>query len=272
MKKSACLLSIIAILSLSVLAAYSEKAPQFILPDASGKAFDLKQQNGKVVLLSFWASYCKPCIAEMPLLENLWGTYRDSGLMVAGISIDTKHSQAKAREIARQQKVNYPVLYDAGQKAMELYRVGGVPASFLMDKRGNIRYSFEGFTPKTKSELVDKIKLLLAELKEPPAIYFAGFECKGKAAGLKDQADSLALAAIPDRYKKITFATGSPAEADYCLTGSMVQMGKITGIDLALKSGLKDDQPLAQLAATCQPGEMSGKIQEMIKEITENIK
>jgi len=267
--KKPCILLIITILSLT---AYSEKAPHFVLPDAGGKAFDLKQQNGKVVLLSFWASYCKPCIAEMPLLDNLWVTYSDSGLMVVGISIDTKHSQAKAKEITRQQKVNYPMLYDAGQKAMELYRVGGVPAFFLIDKRGNIRFRFEGFTPKTKSELVDKIKLLLAELKEPPAIYFAGFECKGKAAGLKARMDSLALAAIPDGYKKITFATGSPAEADYYLTGSLVQMRDVCGMEMALKTDSGDERPLAQLTITCQPEEAPLRVKDLVNSIISNIK
>ncbi|MDP2807791.1 MAG: TlpA disulfide reductase family protein [bacterium] len=247
-------------------------APDFILPEADGNTFALNRQKGKVVLLSFWASYCKPCIAEMPLLENLWATYRDSGLAVAGISIDTKRSQAKAKEIAVKQRVSYPILYDLGQKAMTLYKVKDVPATFLIDKRGNIRYHCEGFTEKTKEELIDKIKLLLAELKAPPVIYFAGIECKGKAAGLKQQADSLLLAGIPEKYKKITFETGSPGEADYCLSGAMVQMGQVIGIDLALKSNLKDEKPLAQVAATGQVAEALDKLKGLVNEILSNIK
>ncbi|MBI4726519.1 TlpA family protein disulfide reductase [candidate division TA06 bacterium] len=212
MKKLIFTLSIMVI---TALPARTEPAPEFTLPDASGQAFALSRQKGKIVLLSFWAGYCKPCLAEMPMLENLRKTYGDSGLMVAGICIDTKRSQAKAREIAVKQRVSYPILYDLGQKAMMLYKVGPLPSTFLIDKRGNIRYHFEGFTEKTKAELAQKIKLLLAELKAPPVVYFTGIECKGKAAGLKGQADSVALASIPEKYKKLTFDNGSPAEADY---------------------------------------------------------
>lgn len=270
----------VLILLALVVSCIAGEAPDFVLPLTANSRGDpparpyykLSDQRGKVVLLSFWASWCKPCQEEMPFLQNLWQTYKDSDLVVVGIAIDNKKTQKKAEQIAGQKGITYPIVYDVGQKVIGLYKAQGVPATFLIDKRGNIRYNSAGFTKKSEEVLKAKITELLAELKAKPVIFYGGVECKGKAGGLKAVTDSVLLNCLnkDGRFKIIYFETGSPVEADYLLEGNIIQMGQIVGIDLALKSA-SGKEVIGQISETCAPNEVLAKMSEMVGKILAKI-
>jgi len=85
-----------------------ERVPDFSLPDTSGHTVALRQFQGKVILLDFWATWCSPCKKEMPGYEGLYRRYKSRGLAVVGIALDS--SPAKVRRFAKKYRITYPLL------------------------------------------------------------------------------------------------------------------------------------------------------------------
>jgi len=116
----------------------------FPRPAAGLAALDLDAQpvvlddyEGQVLLLDFWATWCKPCVEIMPKLQELQDTYGGRGLHVLGISIDEKAD--RVREFAEKRNVEYRIAVDdADQPTWAAYGVKAVPTSFLIDRTGNI--------------------------------------------------------------------------------------------------------------------------------------
>jgi peroxiredoxin len=113
-------------------------APQFTLKDLNGKTVRLSGYKGKVVLLNFWATWCAPCRAEMPDLVKLQREYETRGLQVVGVTYPD-YSRRAVQKIARQLKVNYPIVFSSRELAAK-YNVGEVlPATIIIDQEGKIR-------------------------------------------------------------------------------------------------------------------------------------
>ncbi|HWP43612.1 MAG TPA: TlpA disulfide reductase family protein [Blastocatellia bacterium] len=113
-------------------------APDFELKDAGGRAVRLSDYRGKVVLLNFWATWCPPCRAEMPELVRLQEENESRGLQIIGITYPA-FDRKTVRRIAREMKLNYPVLYGTREIAAR-YGVGEVlPATIVIDREGKIR-------------------------------------------------------------------------------------------------------------------------------------
>ena len=121
-----------------------KKAPEFVRTDLDHKKLDLKAYRGKLVLLNFWATWCAPCELEMPRFV-LWQTkYGPRGLQIIGISMDD--NPALVRKAYGKLRLNYPVaMGDA--KLGELYGgILGLPVTYLIDGRGEIRAVYRGET------------------------------------------------------------------------------------------------------------------------------
>jgi thiol-disulfide isomerase/thioredoxin len=117
-------------------------APNFDLPDRTGKFLSLKRLRGKTVLVDFWATWCAPCRATMPEVENLYRKYRSKGLEVIGINIEGKSE--KVLDYLDENRFSFTILFDAGDwdsVAAKSYNVSSIPRTFLIDKKGNIVYS-----------------------------------------------------------------------------------------------------------------------------------
>jgi len=108
----------------------------FTLTDLTGKQWTLKNLSGKVVLVNFWATWCPPCRKEMPDLDVLYKRFKDQGLVILAIS--DEEADLVKRFIATEQKVGYPVLLDPGRKVHELFRVEGIPKTFIFDRQGKL--------------------------------------------------------------------------------------------------------------------------------------
>ena len=120
------------------------EAPNFKLKDPSGKEIELKQLRGKPVLLNFWATWCEPCRAEMPELEQLYRDYRDKGLVVLGVSVDDPSAAKDIPAFLKEGNpavgsYTFPVLLDQKQEVQKQYKLFGVPSSFFVDPSGVIR-------------------------------------------------------------------------------------------------------------------------------------
>mgnify|MGYP001818585285 FL=1 len=112
-------------------------APNFSLPDLEGKKVSLTDFKGKVVLLNIWATWCAPCVAEMPSMENLYQELKHEDFELLAISIDESGAEA-VKPFLEKHKLGFPVLLDTTGKIKNLYRTTGVPESFIIDKDGMI--------------------------------------------------------------------------------------------------------------------------------------
>ena len=112
-------------------------APNFTLPDLDGKMINLADYKGKVVLLNIWATWCAPCVKEMPSMEKLYQELKDEGLEILAVSIDETGSEA-VRPFMEKHKLNFPALTDTEGKTKTLYQTTGVPESFIIDRDGII--------------------------------------------------------------------------------------------------------------------------------------
>jgi peroxiredoxin len=107
----------------------------FTLTDLQGKSWTLKQLQGKVVLVNFWATWCPPCRKEMPDLETLYERFKDQGLVILSISDEDVD---KVKPFITERKIQYPVLLDPGRKVNDLFEVEGIPKSFVYDRDGKL--------------------------------------------------------------------------------------------------------------------------------------
>jgi peroxiredoxin len=112
-------------------------APAFRLPALAGGERDLAAQRGKIVVLNFWATWCPPCVAEMPSLERLHRTLSPEGLSV--VTISTDEDEAELRRFLKERALTIPVLRDPGGRAVaSLYRTTGYPETFVIDRDGRL--------------------------------------------------------------------------------------------------------------------------------------
>jgi len=108
---------------------------EFALTDLQGKAWDLQELRGKVVLVNFWATWCPPCRSEMPDLDALYRQFKDQGFVVLAISDEDVD---KVQPYIDQSHYSYPILLDPGRKVHEAFNIEGLPKSFVYDREGKL--------------------------------------------------------------------------------------------------------------------------------------
>lgn len=117
-------------------------AEDFRLPDLAGKQQSLSQYRGKVVLVNFWATWCKPCTTEMPAMQTTYDNLRDKGFVV--LAINELEDEAKVREHIQQYGHTFPVLLDRDNKVANQFGVFGLPVSVFIDEKGVVREYIKG--------------------------------------------------------------------------------------------------------------------------------
>ncbi|MFV2060221.1 MAG: TlpA family protein disulfide reductase [Gammaproteobacteria bacterium] len=116
-----------------------QRRPDFTLLDINKKSHSISEWDGKVILINFWATWCPPCVREVPTLDKLNTDFKDKGFVVIGIAID---SLAAVTDFVDPLDLQYPILL-AEQQGIELSqiygnRLGILPFSIIVDKHGNI--------------------------------------------------------------------------------------------------------------------------------------
>jgi peroxiredoxin len=140
------------------------RALDFTLRDTSGDVFTLSKEQGKVVLVNFWATWCPPCRMEIPELIKLYHKLKDEEFELVGVSLDRTKTQAV--EGARKFKIPYRILHDTGGKVATLYDIISIPSIFIIDTDGIIRYVHKGYNPRSLFKMESEILSLLAEQSE----------------------------------------------------------------------------------------------------------
>jgi len=125
-----------------------ESMPAFSLPSAlDGKMVESSDFAGKVLLITFFATWCPPCRQEIPTLNGLQKDLGPRGFSVIGLSVDEKGPKVVVKMIEKD-KVNYPVLMAKGRTAKDFGGVTGIPTSFLVDREGKIVRRYPGYVPR----------------------------------------------------------------------------------------------------------------------------
>lgn len=117
-------------------------AEDFRLADLEGKQQSLSQYRGKVVLVNFWATWCKPCTTEMPAMQTTYDKLRDKGFVV--LAINELEDDAKVREHIKQHGHTFPVLMDRENKVANQFGVFGLPVSVFIDEKGVVQEYIKG--------------------------------------------------------------------------------------------------------------------------------
>ncbi len=137
-----------------------EQAKDFELISVDGKTYRLSELRGQVVLLNFWATWCKYCIKENPSLDRLYTKFKDDGLIVLGISVD--RSGATLKDFLLDNPISYPVLLDSrGKVFVRTYTLRGIPVTFLINREGYIVEKFMGGQKFDSRKFIDRINALL---------------------------------------------------------------------------------------------------------------
>lgn len=113
------------------------RAPNFTLPDLDGKMVSLADFKGQVVLLNIWATWCAPCVEEMPSMEKLHQELKDEKFVILAVSIDESGAKV-VRPFMKKHKLSFPALIDSAGTLKSLYRTTGVPESYIIDKDGRV--------------------------------------------------------------------------------------------------------------------------------------
>lgn len=144
-----------------VVGAQSTPAPALAFPDEQGTEQSLAAWRGQVVLVDVWASWCGPCKVAFHRYDSLFTEYRDRGFRVLAINVDEK--RADADRFLKDRPHQMAVVFDPKGVAPERLRLTGMPTSYLVDRRGSIRYRHEGFAERDLIEYRRQIEALLAE-------------------------------------------------------------------------------------------------------------
>jgi peroxiredoxin len=134
------------------------QAEDFRLTDLEGKSQSLSQYHRKIVLVNFWATWCKPCRTEMPAMQKIYDKLRDKGFVV--LAVNELEDDAKVREYIKQYGYTFPVLMDRYNQVANQFGVFGLPVSVFIDQEGRVQEYIKGglLTEQKIQEVVDRLQ------------------------------------------------------------------------------------------------------------------
>ncbi len=139
------------------------KFPQMTFVDLNGKEVKLGGKQDKVYLVDFWATWCGPCRAAIPFLQELHEKYSEKGLVVVGVALDSG-SEQDVRAFVENQKMTYRICVPKNQEEVkQRYRVKAYPTMYIVDKKGIVRYVEEGYSEELQEEILRQIGYALME-------------------------------------------------------------------------------------------------------------
>lgn len=136
-------------------------APGYRTVSLDGDSVSLAAQRGKTVLLNVWATWCHPCRDEIPELRALHEKYRSRGLQLVGVSVDADGDEDAIRAFMREFQMTYPIWRDPDERVSAQFLVVGVPATFLIDPLGVLRWRKTGPIQPNDTTLIAAIERAL---------------------------------------------------------------------------------------------------------------
>ena len=142
-------------------------APDFTLKSLEGPNLRLKEQRGKVVLLNFWATWCKPCEEEMPAMERLHQALSGDAFELLAVSVDAGDDEVRA--FRDRLGLGFPILRDPGKQVSQRYQTYRYPESFLIGRDGVIVERYVGSRDWSEPLYLERIRELMGGAKAPGA-------------------------------------------------------------------------------------------------------
>lgn len=148
------------LVALGALACASESAPRALVGDPApryaattlaGDSVSTTALTGKVVLLNVWATWCAPCREEIPFLQTLYERHKGDGLEIIGVSVDARGQEETIHGFVKDFGMTYPIWRDPDERVQSLYVALGVPASYIIDRRGILRWRRLGIVRESDS-------------------------------------------------------------------------------------------------------------------------
>lgn len=140
----------------------SPTPPSLVLKTLADEIMDLKQMRGQVVLVNFWASWCPPCVHEMPSMARLANQFKDKPFTILAVNM-AENKQTIQHFINTRVKVNFPIVMDTDGAALRNWKVFAFPTSYLIDKQGTIRYAVFGSINWDTPQIVSTINRLIKD-------------------------------------------------------------------------------------------------------------
>ena len=138
----------------------NEPPPALVLKDVDGKEYDLAALKGRMVIVNFWATWCGPCVAEMPSLQALATRLGEKNAVVLGVNYH--ESAQKIREFQDRIPVRFPLLRDPWQEASGTWKVRVLPTTFIIDANGVLRYRVVGEVDWSSKTVADRLRRMQA--------------------------------------------------------------------------------------------------------------
>lgn len=142
-----------------------DAAPAYRATSLDGDSVSLAGLRGQAVLLNIWATWCHPCRTEIPELERLYQEHRARGLTIVGVSIDAGGEDGAVRDFAREYGMTFPIWRDPDGRVSTTFAAIGVPATYLIDREGVLRWRRVGPIAEGDTSLV---RALDEALGDPP--------------------------------------------------------------------------------------------------------
>jgi peroxiredoxin len=134
-----------------------QAAPQFTVDQIDGTKFDLAKHRGSVVVLNFFATWCGPCIQELPVLEKeVWKQFEKNGVNV--LVIGREETAEKIKPFREKHKLTMPFAPDPDKKIYSLYATQYIPRTYVIDKTGKIIHQTVGYTPEDFKQLIEAVR------------------------------------------------------------------------------------------------------------------
>jgi peroxiredoxin len=137
------------------------RAPDFAYPSLTGDTIALSALRGDVVLLNVWATWCPPCVREMPSMQRLYDELGSDGLRIVAVSVDAPGAIRDVHSFVNELGLGFDILLNPAGTIQDSYAVAGLPTTFLIDREGRIRRKVIGGTDWSSADNVQSVRALL---------------------------------------------------------------------------------------------------------------
>ena len=135
-------------------------APDFNLPLLSGENRSLSSYRGRVIMLNFWATWCPPCVQEMPSMENLYRRFKDQGLEILAVNVG--ENQSTVQNFINRYRFTYPIPMDRNSRISRQYGLRYFPTTYIIDRSGQVISMTVGFKQWDTPQMISAFEALLS--------------------------------------------------------------------------------------------------------------
>ena len=143
-------------------------APDFVLPDMQNKDHQLSDYLGKPVIITFWATWCPPCIKELPSFNRAWAKLKDEDIVLLGVNVNEDIETIESFKL--EYPIDFTILRDENAEQIENWKMTGLPTTFIVDAEGRVVYQAIGEREWDNDIIINKVRALKRKNTKPKII------------------------------------------------------------------------------------------------------